>query len=175
MMYGRGYAVDGSGNAYVTGFTTLPRPFPVIVGPDLTYNGGSTDAFVAKIIAGGSALVYCGYIGGTAADYGYGIAVDGSGNAYVTGETESAETTFPVIGGPDLTYNGGIDAFVAKISSSEGRFCRDLGRPGGLLQKLDTGDWVKMASPADLDHCRRPDGDGVDDLIGIWPRREESG
>ena len=52
-------------------------------------------------------LVYCGYIGGTGQDFGSGIAVDGSGCAYVTGYTASAETSFPVTVGPDLTYTEG--------------------------------------------------------------------
>ena len=47
-----------------------------------------------------------------------GIAVDGDGNAYVTGETNSSEATFPVTVGPDLTFNGDFDAFVAKISGA---------------------------------------------------------
>jgi len=59
-------------------------------------------------------LVYCGYIGG--GDYGYGIAVDSTGNAYVTGCTTSIETPFPVTVGPDLTHNGACDTFVAKVS-----------------------------------------------------------
>ena len=63
---------------------------------------------MAKVNAAGTALVYCGYIGGSGDDYGdYGIAVDGAGNAYVTGDTSSTEATFPVTAGPDLTYNGG--------------------------------------------------------------------
>ena len=118
--YGYGIAVDGAGNAYVTGFTDSDETtFPVTVGPDLTYNGGVYDAFVAKVNAAGTALVYCGYIGGSGDDVGYGIAVDGSGNAYVTGYTTSTETTFPVTVGPDLTYNGG-----------SGRL-RGEGQPGG--------------------------------------------
>ena len=89
------------------------------VGPDLTYNGGSCDAFVAKVNAAGTALVYCGYIGGSGDDYGCGIAVDSAGNAYVTGYTSSTEATFPVTVGPDLTYNGGTsDAFVAKVNAA---------------------------------------------------------
>jgi hypothetical protein len=121
--WGNGIAVDGSGNAYVTGRTfstggAYPgNGFPVIVGPDLTHNGGG-DAFVAKVNASGTALVYCGYIGGSNSDIGNSIAVDGSGNAYVTGETASTEATFPVIGGPDLTQSGLVDAFVAKINAS---------------------------------------------------------
>ncbi len=112
-------AVDGSGNAYVIGYTdSAEAAFPVTVGPDLTYNGGSYDAFVAKINAAGTALVYCGYIGGGGDDEGYGIAVDRSGNAYVTGYTDSTEATFPVLVGPDLTYNGGGDAFVAKVNAA---------------------------------------------------------
>ena len=74
---------------------------------------------MAKVNAAGTALVYCGYIGGSGDDQGYGIAVDGSGNAYVTGYTDSTEATFPVTGGPDLTYNGGTsDAFVAKVNAA---------------------------------------------------------
>jgi len=119
--YGVGIAVDGAGNAYVTGLTSSDQTadaFPVAGGPDLTFNGGSTygDAFVAKVNAVGDALVYAGYIGGAGDDYGRGIALDGTGNAYVTGYTDSIETTFPVTGGPDLTYNYNGDAFVAKVS-----------------------------------------------------------
>ncbi|MBN2438974.1 MAG: SBBP repeat-containing protein, partial [Deltaproteobacteria bacterium] len=88
--------------------------FPVTVGPDLTHNGGA-DAYVAKVDASGTALAYCGYIGGSGADFGYGIAVDGAGGAYVTGQTDSTEATFPVAAGPDLTYNGNTDVFVARI------------------------------------------------------------
>src|SRR6266540_470448 len=113
-------AVDGSGNAYVTGNTgSSEASFPVAVGPDLTYNGGfGGDAFVAKVNAAGTALVYCGYIGGSGDDYGYGVAVDGFGNAYVTGQTTSTEATFPVTVGPDLTANGQNDAFVAKVNAA---------------------------------------------------------
>ena len=115
--YAKGIAVDQFGNAYVTGDTHSDhKTFPVKVGPDVTYNGGRTDAFIAKVNAQGTALVYCGYLGGGSDDdYGYGTAVDGTGNAYVTGRTASNEQTFPVKGGPGLTYNGGGDAFVAKI------------------------------------------------------------
>jgi len=75
----------------------------VKIGPDLTHNGGM-DAFVAKVNSSGKALVYCGYIGGSNSDIGRGIAVDSSGNAYVTGLAESSEGTFPVKVGPDLTH-----------------------------------------------------------------------
>ncbi|MEN3332353.1 MAG: hypothetical protein V7641_1718 [Blastocatellia bacterium] len=115
-------AVDGGGNAYIAGSTTSSEAtFPITVGPDLTYNGGSMagDAFVAKINPSGTALVYCGYIGGAGDDVGLGIAADAAGNAYVTGQTGSQEATFPVKNGPDTTYNGGeLDAFVAKVEAT---------------------------------------------------------
>ena len=118
--FGNGIAVDGAGNAYITGFTlSTEASFPATVGPDLTFNGGVFDAFVAKVNPGGTALVYAGYIGGAGGvgnENGLGIAVDGAGNAYVTGFTRSTEASFPVTVGPDLTFNGGGDAFVAKVA-----------------------------------------------------------
>ncbi len=115
---GRAIAVDGSGYAYITGTTSSPETsFPVTVGPDASHNA-SVDAFVAKIDKSGTGLVYCGYIGGAGADYGYDIAVDSSGNAYITGVAYSTEATFPVLVGPDLTHNGGADGFVAKVNAS---------------------------------------------------------
>jgi len=114
---GNGIAVDTAGNAYVTGSTgSTEQTFPVSVGPDLTHNGGLSDAFVAKVKAAGTGLAYCGYVGGNAEDSGSDIAVDAAGSAYVTGATESREQTFPVAVGPDLTHDGGYDAFVAKVN-----------------------------------------------------------
>ena len=116
--YGYGIAADSAGSAYITGYSYAPgAAFPVKVGPDLTYNGGSMDAFVAKLNPQGTGYVYCGYIGGSGNDYGYGIAVDAFGCAYVTGYTTSAQNTFPVSVGPDLTFNGNYDAFVAKVNA----------------------------------------------------------
>jgi hypothetical protein len=110
---GYGIAVDGAGNAYVTGFTSSTEAtFPVAVGPDLIFNGSGApevgDAFVAKVKADGTGLIYAGYIGGSGYDIGYSIAVDAAGQAYVTGSTDSTEATFPVAVGPDLTHNGGM-------------------------------------------------------------------
>jgi hypothetical protein len=114
-----GIAADAAGNAYVTGTTGVDeKAFPVVVGPDLTYNGGTYDAFVAKVNALGTSLDYCGYIGGGGDDWSSpSIAVDAGGNAYLTGYTNSTEHTFPVAVGPDTTHNGGMDAFVAKVNA----------------------------------------------------------
>ncbi|MGH2675840.1 MAG: SBBP repeat-containing protein, partial [Actinomycetota bacterium] len=115
---GFGVAVDGSGAAYVTGYTaSTEATFPETVGPDLSHNG-MADAFVAKVAPSGASLAYAGYIGGSATDEGLGVAVDGSGSAYVAGRTDSTEVSFPETGGPDLTYNGMEDAFVAKVAPS---------------------------------------------------------
>jgi hypothetical protein len=103
---GYGIAVDGSGNAYVTGYTSS-TDYDVTPGAFQTSGGGSYyDVFVTKLNASGSGLVYSTYIGGSNYDYGYGIAIDGSGNAYVTGSTSS--TDYDVTAGAfQTTYGGG--------------------------------------------------------------------
>jgi len=126
---GYSIAVDTQGNAYVTGYTASDEnTFPVKEGPDLTFNGpGATyrsDVFVVKLKAVPNAtddprniFHYCGYIGGSDDDLGWGIAVDENQSAYVVGYTMSDQKTFPEIMGPYLTHNGGKDAFVAKIGA----------------------------------------------------------
>jgi hypothetical protein len=114
---GLGIAVDGAGNAYVSGFTTSTN-FPMKNALQPTYGGGAHDAFVAKLNAAGSALVYSTYLGGTGEDGGFAIAVNGAGNAYVTGYTISSNfpTKNPLQ--PALIGGGAADAFVAKLSTT---------------------------------------------------------
>jgi len=129
---GFGIAVDVEGNAYVTGdtyssdFPTTPRAF------DTTLNGGYGDAFVLKLNRTGSTLLYATFLGGSGRSGGRGIAVDGNGTAYVTGETSSSD--FPATPGAfDTTFNGYSDAFVARLNSS-GRallYATYLGGSGG--------------------------------------------
>jgi hypothetical protein len=82
----RGYAiaVDGAGSAYVTGYTQS-SDFPTTAGAFDTSHNGDWDAFVVKVNAGGTGLAYATFLGGSGPDYGQAIAVDGAGNAYVTG------------------------------------------------------------------------------------------
>jgi len=120
-------AVDSSGSAYVVGLTasndfpTTPAAFQTkFAGPYVPgcfVWSGCDDAFVSKIDTtktGPSSLVYSTYLGGTGSDGGSGIAVDSSGNAYVTGSTNS--TDFPVVDAPQPANAGGSDVFVTELS-----------------------------------------------------------
>lgn len=109
---GNGIAVDAAGSAYVVG-STQSLNFPTVA-PAQALFGGETDAFVTKFNPAGSALVYSTYLGGGDNDYGFGIAVDTSGNAYVTGQTFSGN--FPVMGAYQATLRGTADAFVTRLS-----------------------------------------------------------
>jgi len=111
-----GIAVDMNGNAYVAGQTTSLN-FPAVSALQSGLAGGSglSDAFVFKLGSGGSSLVYSTYFGGPDIDYANAIAVDSSGNAYITGGTASG-SQFPKQT-PFQSHAGGLlDAFVAKIN-----------------------------------------------------------
>ena len=111
-------AVDSTGSAHVTGFTSsTEETFPVAIGPDLVFNG-VRDAFVARVDSAGTSLIHASYVGGESDELGWGIALDSDGFIYIAGETLSAEDSFPVIVGPDVTFNGLRDAFVAKLDIS---------------------------------------------------------
>ena len=100
--YATSIAVDSTGSAYITGYTASAN-FPVTTGSLQTSCGGGScvapnyDAFVTKLNSSGTALIYSTYLGGSSQDYGYGIAVDGSGDAYIVGTTFSGD--FPVTAG----------------------------------------------------------------------------
>jgi hypothetical protein len=120
--YGREVAVDSAGNAYVAGWTSstdLPVANANAIQP--CPGGDDQDAFVAKVNAQGSALGYSTYLGGWIlhagiGDWAYGIAVDGAGNAWVTGYTYTND--FPLAGTPLRTTNAGTsDAFVARVGA----------------------------------------------------------
>jgi hypothetical protein len=124
---GEGIAADGAGSAYVTGYTTS-TDFPISTGASQTNLNGSGvavsvfDAFITKVAPDGSSLVYSTYVGGSQNDYGYRIAVDGSGTAYVTGTTQSPDfprtNSFDLTLGEDGTNAINFDAFLTKLDPS---------------------------------------------------------
>src|ERR1051325_11074318 len=124
--FSRGIALDGSGNAYITGWTVCRSTvctFPTVNAFQPNYAGGNNDAFVTEINSSGSALVYSTYLGGGKIingtdDWGEAIAVDSTGSAYVTGYTYSPD--FPVTAGAFDTARAGLDAFVTKFTPDGG-------------------------------------------------------
>jgi uncharacterized protein (TIGR03437 family) len=124
---GLAVAVDSSGNAYITGWTAA-TDFPV-KGAIQPLKGVGQNAFVTKLNASGTAVVYSTYLGGSnSADEGRGIAVDSSGNAYVVGRTSS--TNFPVT----------PTAFQTALQAGGGAFVTQLNAAGdGLLYSTYLG------------------------------------
>ena len=113
---GQSIAVDAAGNAFVTGHTQSVN-FPTTAGRfQTTFGGGSEDVFVTKLNPTGSSLVYSTYLGGSGDDFGLGIALDSSTNAYVTGLT--ASTNFPTSGAFQPALAGSFDAFITKLDST---------------------------------------------------------
>src|SRR5579871_3592999 len=107
-------AVDVGGNAYIAGVTNSPN-FPVTAAAFQAEFNGVQDAFVAKVNAAGNALAYSTYLGGTSFDWGSGLAIDSSGNAYVAGYTSSFD--FPTVAPIQTGFAGLYDAFVFELNS----------------------------------------------------------
>lgn len=127
--YAYAVAVNTAGEAYVTGDTSSSN-FPVVNAAQASF-GGSTDAFVSKFNAAGSALLYSTFAGETAADSGYGIAIDASGNAFVAGDL-------------------GNDAFILKLSPNGSAFDYFALLGGGSIDSaravaVDSGGYAHVA------------------------------
>ena len=114
------YGSIGPSSAYVTGLTqnfafpTTPGVLQPTCGTDGTCNGGVPDAFVTVFNTAGSSFVYSTFLGGSGQDQGLGIAVDSSGDAYVTGLTRSSD--FPLQAASQKTLGGNQNAFVTQLN-----------------------------------------------------------
>lgn len=167
-------AVDSSGSAYVTGKTGSAN-FPVTAGAfQTTLPAGSTDAFVMKLNASGSAAIYATYLGGSGGSTGNSIAVDSSGSAYVTGGAYSSD--FPTTAGAFQTNfkNGPLDPFVAKLdpTGSTLMYSTFLGGLGGQAGNHGTAIAVDSAGSAyvtgSIDNGNFPTTPGLPDDVSSW-------
>jgi hypothetical protein len=130
-------ALDADGNAHAAG-TTASSDFPTAdaLQPSLA---GDEDAFVTKIAASGSALVYSTYLGGASSGFGKAVAVDATGDAYVAGGTVS--TDFPTRNAAQPSPGGFTDGFVAKLGAPL--------FPGRGQRPRDVNAFLQYASPLD--------------------------
>lgn len=112
---GNAIALGSDGSAYITG-STQSSNFPTTQGVLQPAAPSRFSAFAARLNPDGSAPIFSTYIGGSSFEVGYGIAVDASGNAYVTGQT--ASSNFPITPGGFQAAVRGVDAFVMKINGA---------------------------------------------------------
>ena len=140
---GYGIAVDAAGNAYVTG-ETLSANFPTTPGAFQSPAPLGYDAFVTKLNAQGSGLVYSVRLGGQFDDFGYGIAVDPAGRAVVTGVVGNRAPNgpdFPTANAAQPNYGGGNnDAFVTKFTADGSALVFSTYLGGGAILNT-TDDW----------------------------------
>jgi len=141
-----GLAVDRSGSVYITG-TTWSSDLPLKAGVQPVHIPPFADVFVAKLNASGAELVYSTYLGGSIGDEGSAIAVDGAGNAYVTGNTASRD--FPITAGAfqsSLAGGRNFDAFVVKLSPDGGAlsYSTYLGGEQPMFDAYDYGNSIAV-------------------------------
>jgi hypothetical protein len=176
-----GIAVGEDGSAYASGDTMSAALPGAAGGPDLTYNGGGSDALVVKARADGSGFDWLGYLGGDRTDSGSAVALGPDGALYVVGYTESSADSFPVVGGPDLTQNDVSDevgdAFVCRLAldptgvepAGNYAYCGYIGGTG-----YDQAYWVVVDAAGDAyvvgdtesTELTFPDGDGFGSVPG---------
>lgn len=160
----KGLGVDAAGDVYLTGTTSSPD-FPVTVGDPPS---GSAEAFVTKIKADGSAILWSRVLGGANEEYGFALALDPAGDLALTGTTRSAN--FPVTAGAfDATLGGSQDAFVARLSGLSGvlQWSTLLGGSSEEhvvgLAAADNGDFVILGDTASADF---PTANALDATLG---------
>lgn len=151
-----GIAVDTLGRAVVVGSTmSTEATFPAFVGPHVVHHGKS-DGWIARVNDNGTTLEYSGFLGGSGDDFAYAVTVDANRRAYVVGATGSTEkgypaarAKFPVVDGPDLTFNGGVhDGFLGVVEPT-GERMTSLGYIGGA-GNLDDAFGVALHANGDV-------------------------
>jgi len=162
-----GIVLDYAGCAYVVG-NTDSWDFPTYNAYDGSYNG-LFDACVAKMSAAGDEFIYSTFLGGSANDGAFDVAVDLEGNAYLCGLTESSD--FPTNNAYDYTYNGDRDAFVAKISptGAELEYSTFLGGSGDEFAMGVVADRSGAACVVGYTYSPEfPTNDGFDNSFNGW-------
>ena len=111
---GQAIAVDGAGNAYITGYT-FSANFPIQSAFQSALAGGA-DAFLTELDSTGSSLLFSTFLGGSGQERAFGLVLDGTGDIFLTGDTQSAN--FPTTSNAfQSQYKGGGDAFVCKVGA----------------------------------------------------------
>jgi Ca2+-binding RTX toxin-like protein len=162
--------IDAAGNAYVTGWS-FSSDFPTTSGAFAGVSQGGADAYLVKLSASGSTLLYATYLGGSLDDHGKDVAVTSHGTVYVTGDTRSPD--FPTTPGAfDTTINADPDAFVTKLALCGDRTATLVGTEdndvliggadGDVIQGLAGDDLLEGAGGTD----RLCGGAGRDSLRG---------
>jgi hypothetical protein len=159
--WGRGIAVDGSGNVYTTGPFLGTADFDPGAGTYNLISAGLGDIFVSKLDSSGD-FVWAKSVGGTGNDWGQDIGVDSAGNVYTTGEFEGTVDFDPGTGTHNLTSAGAWDIFVLKLS---GGFAPDDLDGDGLLNEVetDTGVYVDETDTGTDPNDPDSDNDGLND------------
>ena len=175
--WGYNVSLDSQGNAIVAGVTDS-AVFPTTAGAfDRTFNGGLSDAFVAKISEGGDALLWSTFLGGAGQEEGQMVAEDPWGGVVVTGFTTSSD--FPATAGAfDTSYSGVQDGFVAKIASDGDSLIWGSFLGGGAFERgyglviAESGNPVVTGSSSSTDFPTTPDaystalsGGSLDDVF----------
>ncbi|HEY6872713.1 MAG TPA: RHS repeat-associated core domain-containing protein [Geobacteraceae bacterium] len=140
-------AVDGSSNIFVTG-NSGPSVCPLTAGAYDSSSIGSSGLFIVKVDADLQNVPALAFLGGSGMDEGHALTVDGSGNVFIAGATNSADfpTTFD---GYDTSYNGAGDAFVAKLDNNlqtflAGTFLGGSGNDDITLMEISTGGYISV-------------------------------
>jgi len=162
-----GIAVDSAGNTYLTG-SIVSAGLRATAGALQTGRGGASDAFVLKLNAAGSSLVYATYLGGDQSDFATSIAVDSAGNAFVAGQTASAN--FPVTNAFQSALGAGVLFKTANAGASWSPSSAGLSAPAVRSLAIDPNDASRLYAGTDQGLYRSTDGGEAWTRVGLMDR-----